>query len=106
MWSAIFSAWLVQCESLNTVIEDRSTAILQRWYSVIGQWASIKQGVLPPEVTTTTQKAIAQFLRVRSALELEPPKAPARYHYLGVMQPRNARGQSVRGCMQIPQSPV
>ena len=59
MWSTIYSVWLVRCSSLDSRIPNASSAVLRRWYSVLGQWNSVKQIALPTKVIRTMCTAIA-----------------------------------------------
>ena len=73
-WAAIYARWLIRCEYISFQRVDATTAVLQRWYSVIQLWGSLSQGALPASVVKTTLHAIAQFLQVRqsSAVLLVP----------------------------------
>ena len=64
-WAAIYTRWLIRCEYISFHRVDATTAILQRWYSVIQLSHSLSHGALPTSVVTTTLRAIAQFLQVQ-----------------------------------------
>ena len=86
-WAAIYARWLIRCECISFHGVDATTAILQRWYSVIQLWHSLSQGAFPASVVMTTLRAIEQFLQVRQSLAIQPQPMQQRHFHLGFLEP-------------------
>ena len=96
-WAAIYATWLIWCEYISFQRVDATTAVLQRWYSVIQLWGSLSQGALPASVVKTTMHAIAQFLQVRQSSKVLPVPSWQRYFCLGFFEPHQ-RTKRKRTC--------
>ena len=72
-------------------LDDATTAILRRWYSVVKQWKKLSLVALPAGSVTITLSVISGFLQVRMSHTVQPPPPPAaarqRYFRVGFLEP-------------------
>ena len=98
--AAIYARWLIRCEYISFQRVDATTALSQRWYSVIHLWGSLSQGALPASVVKTTLHGIAQFLQVRQSSAVLPVPRQQRYFRLGFFEPHQQTKRK-RACQLV-----
>ena len=68
MWSAVYARWLVRCESLSGPPANTSTAVLERFFSVLLSLKEMSLATMAQEVVQITCDSIKDMLKVQDKL--------------------------------------